>query len=121
MERFDDEIPERSFDNFQFLSFTELLLRHRDPQQRAMQFALDALMELPEQYKLIKQAGMLSRSPDPNVAFPYRMKGQHKFQSSYVPGVLSHEHIQLSASGAEGSSSEGVRAHTSAPGGAPQR
>ena len=49
MEQFDDSIPERKFDNFQFLSFTKLLQSHPDPSQRARRFALDALMELPEQ------------------------------------------------------------------------
>jgi hypothetical protein len=87
MEEFDDDIPARDFDNFQFVNFTSLLLRYPDPSQRAIQFALDALQELPDQYKLIKQKGLLNIQPQPNVRFNNRLVGKHHFRKSFVPGI----------------------------------
>mmetsp|Transcript_3799 Transcript_3799/g.9493 ORF Transcript_3799/g.9493 Transcript_3799/m.9493 type:complete len:509 (-) Transcript_3799:566-2092(-) len=63
MREFDDALPARRFDNFQFVNFTEIAagpLRH-DPPRMEAQFALRALMEIPEQYKLIQKLGMLGR------------------------------------------------------------
>eukprot|EP01114_Cavostelium_apophysatum_P014376 TRINITY_DN3714_c0_g1_i1.p1 TRINITY_DN3714_c0_g1~~TRINITY_DN3714_c0_g1_i1.p1 ORF type:complete len:288 (+),score=39.88 TRINITY_DN3714_c0_g1_i1:33-896(+) len=49
MEEFDDGLPQRKFDNFQFVEFN----RVRDGRNPEVQFAVEALMELPDQYKLI--------------------------------------------------------------------
>ena len=44
MNEFDDQIPERRFDNFQFVDFHKVISNSRKP---AAEFALQALMEIP--------------------------------------------------------------------------
>ncbi len=44
MEDFDDKIPERAFDNFQFFEFFKVIKESKSP---AAAFALNALMEIP--------------------------------------------------------------------------
>jgi len=56
MENFDDNIPDRKFDNFQFVNFNEVVKGSTNPEAS---FALAALMEVPEQYQLVKKLGLL--------------------------------------------------------------
>jgi len=56
MERFDDEIPQRKFDNFQFVNFNQIMSRSDHPEA---QFALACLMELPEQLIAIRKLNLL--------------------------------------------------------------
>jgi len=58
MKEFDDGLPERRFDNFQFVNFYELLNATSGTNPEPA-FALAALMELPHQYKLIKELKLL--------------------------------------------------------------
>ncbi|XP_059663771.1 E3 ubiquitin-protein ligase RGLG2-like [Cornus florida] len=51
MQQFDDNIPSRTFDNFQFVNFTEIMLSNIPTSNKETQFALAALMEIPSQYK----------------------------------------------------------------------
>ncbi|GMH20760.1 hypothetical protein Nepgr_022602 [Nepenthes gracilis] len=51
MKEFDDNIPARVFDNFQFVNFTEIMSKDVDPSRKQAEFALSALMEIPSQYK----------------------------------------------------------------------
>ncbi|ONM22880.1 Copine (Calcium-dependent phospholipid-binding protein) family [Zea mays] len=67
MQHFEDCIPERSFDNFQFLAywpsenlidellqfvnFTGIMSTSKDMSKKEVAFALAALMEIPSQYK----------------------------------------------------------------------
>jgi E3 ubiquitin-protein ligase RGLG len=62
MKQFDDNLPARSFDNFQFVNFTQLMSRSLPVSQKEASFALAALMEIPEQYKAIQDLSMLSTS-----------------------------------------------------------
>jgi len=70
MEHYDDELPTRKFDNFQFVDYTAVASQARckskgDSAASAMveaRFALAALMEIPDQYAYIKKAGLLSRA-----------------------------------------------------------
>eukprot|EP01089_Gocevia_fonbrunei_P015114 TRINITY_DN432_c0_g1_i1.p1 TRINITY_DN432_c0_g1~~TRINITY_DN432_c0_g1_i1.p1 ORF type:complete len:298 (+),score=50.87 TRINITY_DN432_c0_g1_i1:42-935(+) len=55
MEHFDDEIPERQFDNFQFVDFHKsIACSYPEPS-----FALAALMEIPQQFAAIRDLGLL--------------------------------------------------------------
>ncbi|KAH7572691.1 hypothetical protein JRO89_XS04G0290900 [Xanthoceras sorbifolium] len=76
MHKFDDNIPSRAFDNFQFVNFTEIMSKHIPMSKKETEFALAALMEIPSQYKatidlqlLGCQRGTPSRFPLPP---PYR-------------------------------------------------
>lgn len=62
MRRFDDKLPARDFDNFQFVNFTAIMARAATAQQKESAFALAALMEVPIQYKATMELGILGRS-----------------------------------------------------------
>ncbi|KAJ3679066.1 hypothetical protein LUZ60_017077 [Juncus effusus] len=51
MHEFDDNIPFRAFDNFQFVNFTEIMSKSIATDRKEAEFALAALMEIPSQYK----------------------------------------------------------------------
>ncbi|KAK9090279.1 hypothetical protein Sjap_023456 [Stephania japonica] len=57
MKEFDDNIPARSFDNFQFVNFTEIMLKNVPQSRKETEFALSALMEIPSQYKATIELG----------------------------------------------------------------
>lgn len=72
MKEFDDNIPARSFDNFQFVNFTEIMSKNMHQKRKETEFALAALMEIPFQYKATIELGILgnsARSPQ-RVALP---------------------------------------------------
>lgn len=52
MDEFDDQLPARDFDNFQFVEFN----KHAN---NPAAFALNALMEVPDQYKEIRKRGLI--------------------------------------------------------------
>ncbi|XP_039133191.1 LOW QUALITY PROTEIN: E3 ubiquitin-protein ligase RGLG2-like [Dioscorea cayenensis subsp. rotundata] len=59
MEEFDDNIPNRLFDNFQFVNFTEIMTKNMSQNRKETEFALAALMEIPLQYKATIELGIL--------------------------------------------------------------
>jgi len=58
MEQFDDDMPRRVFDNFQFVDFNTVFTRYPE-ERRETAFATHALMELPEQYQAVKALRLL--------------------------------------------------------------
>ncbi|KAI3441100.1 uncharacterized protein J3R85_002774 [Psidium guajava] len=59
MRGFEDKVPARAFDNFQFVNFTEIMNGYTWTKQ--MVLALPALMEIPSQYKATLELGLLGR------------------------------------------------------------
>ncbi|KAM4106196.1 hypothetical protein ACB094_04G048500 [Castanea mollissima] len=51
MQQFDDNIPQRLFDNFQFVNFTKIMSDNTEASKKETAFALAALMEIPFQYR----------------------------------------------------------------------
>lgn len=56
MRHFDDHLPQRKFDNFQFVDFHHVHETSRNPQAAV---ALAALMEIPDQYQCIRDLKLL--------------------------------------------------------------
>lgn len=52
MQEFDDEIPKRNFDNFQFVNFHETMIECENVD---VEFAKRCLMEIPDQYEYIRK------------------------------------------------------------------
>jgi len=52
MKEFDDEIPERAFDNFQFVDYYKTM---QQCENEEIEFAKHCMMEIPEQYDYIKK------------------------------------------------------------------
>ncbi|KAI5674824.1 hypothetical protein M9H77_15188 [Catharanthus roseus] len=61
MKKFDDKIPAREFDNFQFVNFTTIMSKNASASEKESAFALAALMEIPIQYQAAKEFGLLGR------------------------------------------------------------
>lgn len=59
MEKFDDKIGRRKFDNFQFVDFMKI--RKKYCESFPPNFALHALMEIPRQFEIIKKLGYLNK------------------------------------------------------------
>ncbi|KAI3761907.1 hypothetical protein L1987_52330 [Smallanthus sonchifolius] len=69
MREFDDNIPTRDFDNFQFVNFTEIMSKNVPPTRKETEFALSALMEIPTQYKATIELNILGQKG----VSPYRV------------------------------------------------
>ncbi|XWS30423.1 hypothetical protein CRYUN_Cryun24cG0116500 [Craigia yunnanensis] len=85
MKEFDDNIPARAFDNFQFVNFTEIMSKNTAPSRKETEFALAALMEIPSQYKATIELSILGgrkgNVPE-RVALPPPTYGAASFNSS---------------------------------------
>jgi len=57
MEKFDDELPQRKFDNFQFVPFFEEMQKGRENPEVA--FSVAALQEIPDQFTACRKLGYL--------------------------------------------------------------
>ncbi|KAL8134761.1 E3 ubiquitin-protein ligase RGLG4 isoform X2 [Apium graveolens] len=59
MRKFDDKIPARKFDNFQFVNFTAIMSKNVTLSEKETAFAVAALMEIPIQYKAATEFGLV--------------------------------------------------------------
>ncbi|KAK4780772.1 hypothetical protein SAY87_016878 [Trapa incisa] len=88
MSEFDDNIPSRLFDNFQFVNFTKIMSKNMDLSRKQTEFALSALMEIPSQYKATLEHGLLGRrtgnAPD-RIPLPPPVYGSSTFNSRPKP------------------------------------
>ena len=57
MEDFDDSLPQRRFDNFQFVQLADVI--ESNPECPEVAVALACLMELPDQYIAIRSLGLI--------------------------------------------------------------
>ncbi|ONK77635.1 uncharacterized protein A4U43_C02F8870 [Asparagus officinalis] len=86
MREFDDNIPTRAFDNFQFVNFTEIMSKNVPQTRKETEFALAALMEIPPQYKATLELGILGRR---SAASPERVPLPPPFGSYGAPSMSS--------------------------------
>lgn len=61
MREFDDKLPRREFDNFQFVNFTSIMSKSLPQSAKEAAFALAALMEIPFQYRATLELNILGR------------------------------------------------------------
>ncbi|XP_065873832.1 E3 ubiquitin-protein ligase RGLG5 [Euphorbia lathyris] len=88
MREFDDNIPARAFDNFQFVNFTDIMAKTVDQSRKETEFALAALMEIPAQYKATIELGILGRRTGnglERIPLPPPLNGASSFSSSKFP------------------------------------
>jgi len=94
MEKFDDELPQRRFDNFQFVEFQSVFQKY-PLERREAAFATHALMEVPMQYQSIKRLRLLSQGSSSGVsgalrslpaALPPPTNCTYQEMSSALPG-----------------------------------
>ncbi|KAF4368822.1 hypothetical protein F8388_021434 [Cannabis sativa] len=73
MQKFDDFIPSRAFDNCQFVNFTKIMVKDIPISYKETEFALEALMEIPSQYKATMELQLLGRSRGRGSSEPRRV------------------------------------------------
>ncbi|GKA58314.1 E3 ubiquitin protein ligase RGLG2-like protein, partial [Tanacetum coccineum] len=95
MKQFDNNIPSRAFDNFQFVNFTKIMSKDMNLLEKQTQFALTALMEIPLQYKATLKLGLLGARTGcaPNVVpLPTpSLRGATSFMSPSAPEYRGNE------------------------------
>jgi E3 ubiquitin-protein ligase RGLG len=102
MKEFDDNIPARAFDNFQFVNFTDIMSKNINPSRKEAEFALSALMEIPSQYKATLELNILGACrgnkiervslPPPHYAASTSHTPKTSQSSSFQPSAPSSRH-----------------------------
>lgn len=87
MQQFDDNIPHRAFDNFQFVNFTKIMSENTDMEKKETAFALAALMEIPFQYKACQSLQFVDRG---------KMGGPHAKPLPPPREVIEHDNAVTS-------------------------
>ncbi|GMI75062.1 RING domain ligase2 [Hibiscus trionum] len=111
MRGFDDNIPAREFDNFQFVNFTEIMSKTMNPSRKQAEFAVSALMEIPSQYKATIELGLLGRrkgNTSERVPLPppiYGPPNPYSSSTSFQHNVPTHSGYQTAATPARAPSS----------------
>ncbi|RHY66927.1 hypothetical protein DYB38_006826 [Aphanomyces astaci] len=83
MAQFDDALPQRRFDNFQFVEFNQVT--------RETQFALHALMEIPDQYQAVRRLQLMQAPPRPlPPPFTPMVLPPPEVQRMPLPGALNY-------------------------------
>ncbi|KAI3452495.1 hypothetical protein Pfo_009159 [Paulownia fortunei] len=99
MREFDDNIPSRDFDNFQFVNFTEIMSKNAHQSRKETEFALAALMEIPSQYKATMELNLLGgrkgNTPE-RVALPPPIYGAAFGSGSKPSRTTSFQHSSSS-------------------------
>lgn len=88
MQEFDDNIPARAFDNFQFVNFTEIMSKNKEQSRKETEFALSALMEIPIQYKATIELNLLggrNGSIPERIPLPPPVQSGSSFFNSRIP------------------------------------
>ncbi|KAI3503503.1 hypothetical protein L1887_31946 [Cichorium endivia] len=94
MKEFDDNIPDRDFDNFQFVNFTEIMSKKMPQIRKETEFALSALMEIPSQYKATIELNLLGsrRGISPRrTALPPPIRKPSSYKSSKPLNSMSFQ------------------------------
>ncbi|KZV46434.1 hypothetical protein F511_17875 [Dorcoceras hygrometricum] len=100
MKEFDDNIPARDFDNFQFVNFTEIMSKNVHQSRKETEFALSALMEIPSQYKATMELNLLGtqRGNTPRrIALPPPVHGAAFGSISKPSRATSFQHMTSSS------------------------
>ncbi|KAG6757174.1 hypothetical protein POTOM_037477 [Populus tomentosa] len=102
MREFDDNIPARAFDNFQFVNFTEIMSKNVSESRKETEFALASLMEIPSQHQATIELGLLGhhRGNTPErVPLPPPLYGPHSSRRSNASRSSSFQRRVPSYSG----------------------
>ncbi|KAB2051803.1 hypothetical protein ES319_A12G078700v1 [Gossypium barbadense] len=99
MQQFDDNIPHRAFDNFQFVNFTKIMSENTETSKKEAAFALAALMEIPYQYRATLsirfdkelERGLARPLPPPREVI------EHDNSIRSIPHMTNYETVQPTA------------------------
>lgn len=63
MRVFDESLPKRPWDNFHFVEFNEIVREEkRSSTDNELAFAIQSLLEIPDQYAMIRRLGLIGGS-----------------------------------------------------------
>ncbi|XP_068664623.1 E3 ubiquitin-protein ligase RGLG3-like [Aristolochia californica] len=95
MQQFDDNIPQRYFDNFQFVNFTKIMAENKEISKKETAFALAALMEIPLQFRATQDPRFIGlqkvRVPGPQPLPSPREVIEHDSVVQAIPHFTSFE------------------------------
>lgn len=87
MEEFDNHLPSRTFDNFQFVNYHDVTSKAKHPDAN---LALHVMMEIPLQYKTIKAMGYIRDRKRPEATEEQKLHAQ--YNNKLYSGVSDNSH-----------------------------